>query len=71
MGNSLEGHWLGQCASTVGGLGLIPGQETRIEHVVQSGQNNIKKGERDCLLADRRLFLLFFCLGAYNQDIWT
>ena len=39
---------------------MIPGQETRIEHVVQSGQNNIKKGERDCLLADRRLFLLFF-----------
>ena len=32
MGTSLVVQWLGLCASTAGGTGLIPGQETQILH---------------------------------------
>ena len=31
------------CASAVGGMGLIPGQRTKIEHVIWCGQIKKKK----------------------------
>ena len=33
-GTSLAVQWLGLNASTVGGVGLIPGQETKVPHAV-------------------------------------
>ena len=39
-------QWLGLCASTTGGLGLIPGWGAKIPHAVQHGQKkkkNLKK----------------------------
>ena len=32
LGNSLVVQWLALCASTAGGMGLIPGQGTKIPH---------------------------------------
>ena len=41
--NSLAVQWLGLWASTAGGLGLIPGQGTKIPQAAWHGQ---KKGEK-------------------------
>ena len=38
LGNSLVVQWLGLCASTAGGTGLIPGQGTKILQAAQRGQ---------------------------------
>ena len=38
MGNSLVGQWLGLRAYTAGGMGLIPGQGTKIPRGAQRGQ---------------------------------
>ena len=38
MGNSLVGQWLGLHAYTAGGMGLIPGQGTKIPWGAQHGQ---------------------------------
>ena len=43
VGNSLAVQWLGLHASTVGGLGLIPGQGTKIPQAVQQGKRKKKK----------------------------
>ena len=34
LGTSLEVQWLRVCTSNAGGMGLIPGQGTKIPHVV-------------------------------------
>ena len=41
LGNSLEVQCLGLHTSTAGGMGLIPGQETKIPHAMWHGQNII------------------------------
>ena len=41
-GNSLAVQWLRLRASTAGGTGLIPGQETNILHVVAGGGEGVK-----------------------------
>ena len=42
-GTSLAVQWLPLHASTVGGLGSIPGQGTKIPHGLWHGQNDSKK----------------------------
>ena len=42
-GTPLAVHWLRLHASTAGGVGSIPGQGTKIPHVAQCSQNNIKQ----------------------------
>ena len=42
-GNSLVVQWLRFCASNAGGVGSIPGQETKIPHVARCGQNTKNK----------------------------
>ena len=37
-GTSLAVQWLRLCASTAGGMGLIPGQGTKILHAAQHSQ---------------------------------
>ena len=44
-GTSLVVQWLGLCASTTGGTGLIPGWGTRILHATWRGQKKKKKIE--------------------------
>ena len=41
---SLEVRWLGLQASTAGGVGSIPGQETKILHVALIGQKKKNSG---------------------------
>ena len=43
VGNSLAVQWLRLHASTTGGMGLIPGQGTKILHATQCGQKKKKK----------------------------
>ena len=38
QGTSLVVQWLRLCASHAGGMGLIPGQGTKIMHAVQCGK---------------------------------
>ena len=38
IGTSLAVQWLGVHAFTAGGPGSIPGQETKIQHATQQGQ---------------------------------
>ena len=42
VSSSLAVQWLGLCASTAGGMGSIPGQETKIPHATPCGQNKTK-----------------------------
>ena len=42
---SLAVRWLGLQASTAGGVGSIPGQETKILHVALIGQKKKKNSE--------------------------
>ena len=46
LGNSLAVQWLRLLASTAGGKGLIPGQETKIPQAMQHGQNVKKKKKK-------------------------
>ena len=48
QGTSLIVHWLGLCASTTAGTGLIPGQGTKIPQAGLHGQK--KKRERPKIL---------------------
>ena len=41
VGTSLVAQWLRLCASTVGGMGSIPGGGTKILHAAQCGQIKI------------------------------
>ena len=43
MGNSLAIQWLGLRASTAGGMGSIPGQETKIPQATWRGQKETHK----------------------------
>ena len=43
LGNFLVGQWLTHCASTAGGVGLIPGWGTKILHAVCYSQERKKK----------------------------
>ena len=45
--DSLAVQWLGLCASTAGGMGLIPGQGTEILQATQHGQKQKKKKEEE------------------------
>ena len=40
-------QWLGRCASTAGGMGLIPGEGTKILHATWSGQKKEKKRKKN------------------------
>ena len=42
----MEVQWLGLCASTAGGVGSIPGQETKIPHAVWHSQKQNKTNPR-------------------------
>ena len=42
----MEVQWLGLCASTAGGVGSIPGQETKIPHAVWHSQKQNKTKPR-------------------------
>ena len=42
-GNFVEVQWLGLCASPAGGVGSIPGQETKIPHAVWHSQKQNKQ----------------------------
>ena len=42
VGTSRAVQWLRLCASTAGGMGSIPGWETKTPHVVWHGQNKNK-----------------------------
>ena len=44
VGDSLAVQCLGLCASTAGGMGLIPGQGTKILRAVQHSQKKNKEG---------------------------
>ena len=46
IGNPLAVQWLGLCASTAGGRGLIPGQGTKIPHAVRHSRGNKEKKEK-------------------------
>ena len=48
-GNSLEVQWLGLPALTAAGLGLIPGQETKIPQTTQRGQRKKCKVSKEIL----------------------
>ena len=50
MGNSLAIQWLRLCISTVGGVGWIPGQGTKIPRVQWYSQKKTKKIDRNKLL---------------------
>ena len=39
-GASLEGQWLRLCTSIAGGVGLIPGQQTKVPHAAWHSQKN-------------------------------
>ena len=41
-GTSLVAQWLRLCASNARGVGLIPGQGTKIPHAIQCGQKKKK-----------------------------
>ena len=43
IGTSLVAQWLRFCASTIGGVGLIPGQGTKIPHATWCGQKKKEK----------------------------
>ena len=43
VGNSLAMQCLGLCASAAGGMGLVPGQGTKIPHAVQPKKKKQKK----------------------------
>ena len=62
-GKSLEVQWLGLCASTTGGMGLIPapGSGTKILHAVWQRQKKIKK-KKDCVQSEVVLYqrVMFF-----------
>ena len=45
-GTSLIVQWLRLWAATAGGMGSIPGQETKILHAVRHGQKNVKNKEK-------------------------
>ena len=44
--DSLAVQWLELCASTAGGMGLIPGQGTEILQATQHGQKQKKKKKK-------------------------
>ena len=43
VGTSLVAQWLRLCASTVGGVGSVPGGGTKILHAVQSSHKQTNK----------------------------
>ena len=43
VGTSLVAQWLRLCASTVGGMGSIPGGGTKILHAVQRSHKQTNK----------------------------
>ena len=45
---SLVVQWLRLCASTAGGLGLIPGQGTKIPHATWHNQKKKNKKTKNC-----------------------
>ena len=51
-GNSLAVQWLELCASTVGGLGLIPGLGTKILHAQWNSQEK-KERKKERTKADK------------------
>ena len=46
VGTSLVAQWLRLCASTVGGMGSIPGGGTKILHAVQRSHKQTNKQNR-------------------------
>ena len=50
MGTSLAVQWLGLCASTAGGPGLIPGRATKIQQAVQRGQKIGEKKKKQSMI---------------------
>ena len=49
---SLLVQWLRRHTSTSGGMGLIPGQGTKILHATQHGQQNLKQKQEGGLHGD-------------------
>ena len=46
MGLNLAAQWLTLCASNAGGVGLIPGQGTKIPQAMQLSKKKKKKAQR-------------------------
>ena len=46
LGSSPVVQWLRLCASNAGGMGLIPGQGTKILHASRSGKEEKKKKKK-------------------------
>ena len=79
-GTSLVVQWLGLCASTTRGKGLIPGQGTKIPQATRSGQKKKKKNQltdksvlpgKKALISKRlqsiRLYLHYLLLVYLNE----
>ena len=73
-GTSLAVQWLRQLrlwASTTEGMGLIPGQGTKIPHAVQGGKKKVSLKKfflKDCI-KEKEMFFKWIFFFAYLQNI--
>ena len=71
LGNSLVVQWLGFRAPIAGGMGLIPGLETKIPHAIWRGQKkkNNKKNKIGTSLVAQWLRILLPMQGTWVRAL--
>ena len=62
-------HWLGLCALTAKGLGLIPGQGTKILHAMQHEQKKKKRKKEKILELKNTISEFKTSLDALNMEM--